>query len=151
MYDYYDFTSGWLSTYMIIIVVISLGVAVGLAFIPAALARNKGYSYGAFWVFGFFLFLPALITVLCLQDKNAPAYYPPQQPYQNYQPPYQGGYQQPPYQPGYQQPPYQPPYQQPPVQPAVNLQEELQKLWNMKEQGQLTEEEFEAAKKKLLG
>lgn len=70
-----------------------VGIAVGLAFIPATIARNKGYSYGGFWVFGFFLFLIALIVALCISDKNA----------QNYPPPYQQPYQQ----------PYQPPYQQP--------------------------------------
>ena len=35
--------------------------------------------------------------------------------------------------------------------PAVNLSEELQKLAQLKEQGVLSAEEFQAAKKKLLG
>ncbi len=77
-------------------VIIGLGIAVGLAFIPANIARNKGYSYGGFWVFGFFFFIIALIVSLCLSDKTI-QYYP-------------SAYQQP-----YQQP-YQPPYQQQPAQ-----------------------------------
>jgi hypothetical protein len=42
-----------------------------LAFIPASIAKKKGYSAGAFYVFGFFLFLIALIVALVLKDKNA--------------------------------------------------------------------------------
>ena len=77
---------------IIIIVVISIGAAVGLAFIPATIARKKGYSYGGFWAFGFFLFIPALIVALVIEDKTQPRY---QRPY-------------PPYPPG----PYEPPYTQ---------------------------------------
>lgn len=51
-------------------IIISLLIAVGLAFIPATMARNKGYSYGGFWAFGFFFFLIALIVAACLTDKN---------------------------------------------------------------------------------
>ncbi len=76
-----------------------VGIAVGLAFIPATIARNKGYSYGGFWAFGFFFFIIALIVALCISDKTYQQYY---------QPPYQQPYQ--PYQP------YQPPYQQQPAQ-----------------------------------
>jgi hypothetical protein len=42
-----------------------------LAFIPASIAKKKGYSAGAFYVFGFFLFLIALIVALVLKDKTA--------------------------------------------------------------------------------
>ena len=41
-----------------------------LAIIPARVARDKGYSYGAFYAFGFFFFLPALIVALLVQDKG---------------------------------------------------------------------------------
>lgn len=44
--------------------------AIGLAFIPASVARKKGYSFGGFWAFGFFLFIPAIIVALCLEDKT---------------------------------------------------------------------------------
>lgn len=47
-----------------------LGACVGLAFIPATMARNKGYSYGGFWAFGFFALLIAIIVAACLTDKN---------------------------------------------------------------------------------
>ena len=63
-----------------------VGVAVGLAFIPATIARNKGYSYGGFWALGFFFFLVGLIVALCLDPKpGSPkymeqGYYPPQPP-----------------------------------------------------------------------
>jgi hypothetical protein len=43
---------------------------VGLAFIPAAIAGNKGYSLGAFYAFGLFFFVPALIVALVMQAKE---------------------------------------------------------------------------------
>jgi len=64
-------------------------------------------------------------------------------------------YQQPQYQQGppqYQQPQYQ---QQAPQEPAPaaepNLVDEIQRLSTLKDQGILTEDEFAAAKSKLLG
>ena len=90
--------------------IIGIGIAVGLAFIPASMARKKGYSYGGFWAFGFFLFLPAIIVAAVIEDKTQPKYPPYGQP----------PYGQPPYgQPPYQQPPYQQPAQ-PYQQPAAN-------------------------------
>ena len=85
-------------------------VAVGLAFIPASIAKRKGYSYGGFWVFGFFLFLIALIVVLCLRNRYESAYQ------QNYYPPPPGDNQQ------YQYPPpgTSQQYQYPP--PGANQQ-----------------------------
>ncbi len=61
-------------------------ILIALAFIPANMAKKKGYSYGGFWVFGFFLWLPAIIVAACLSDKTARqnVYYPPQP----YVPPY---------------------------------------------------------------
>lgn len=95
--------------------IIAIGIAVGLAFIPATIARKKGYSYGGFWAFGFFLFIPALIVALVIQDKTQPTYQQPYQPYQ--QPPYgQAPYGQ---QPPYGQPPYGQP-QQPYTSPAAS-------------------------------
>jgi hypothetical protein len=80
-----------------------------LAFIPATMARNKGYSYCAFWAFGFFLFVPAIIVAAVIEDKTRPAY-PPYPPYPG-QPPYGAPYQ----------PPYGTPYQQQPnAGPAAN-------------------------------
>lgn len=67
--------------------------AVLLAFIPASMAKKKGYSYGGFWVFGFFLWLPAIIVAACLSDKTKQvSSYPPQPPYgYNAPPPYAAG------------------------------------------------------------
>lgn len=82
--------------------VLLIGLNVGLAFIPANMAKKKGYSYGGFWCLSFFAsFLVAIIVAACLNPRaGSPAAY--QQPYQ------QTSYQQPPYDP-YQQPQYQPP------------------------------------------
>jgi hypothetical protein len=67
----------------------------------------------------------------------------------------QGQYQQPPpqYQQQYQQPP--PQYQQPPPQAAPaagsSMLDQLNQLNELRQQGALTDEEFAAAKAKLLG
>ena len=99
-YDYPGIIGAW-SAWAIVIWIVAVGAAVGLAFIPATIARNKGYSFGGFWVFGFFFFIIALIVALCLEDKRSQQYRQYQQPYgQQYQPPYQQPYGQ-----SYQQPP----------------------------------------------
>jgi hypothetical protein len=41
-----------------------------LAVIPARIAKSKGYSYGGFYAFGFFLFIPALIVALAIKPKH---------------------------------------------------------------------------------
>lgn len=91
------------------------------------------------------------------QKADAQAYQEEQTAPQNeQQPQYQQAPQQPPPQ-QYQQPPYQQPqYQQPPeAAPAAdasdNLVGEIQRLAALKEQGVLTDDEFTAAKSKLLG
>jgi hypothetical protein len=94
---YYDYATAesaitlgiWLT---VIIVILSIGAAVGLAFIPASIARKKGYSYGGFWAFGFFLFIPALIVALVIEDKTQPKYQQPYAPYPPGSPPYGQGY-----------------------------------------------------------
>ena len=50
----------------------SLVVAAGLGFIPASIAKNKGYSFGAWWFYGWMLFIVAIIHVSLIPDKNAP-------------------------------------------------------------------------------
>lgn len=50
--------------------ILPLLVVIRLAFIPASMARKKGYSYGGFYVFGIFAFLIAVIVAACLQDRN---------------------------------------------------------------------------------
>ncbi|MFN8197535.1 MAG: SHOCT domain-containing protein [Nakamurella multipartita] len=68
-------------------------------------------------------------------------------------------YQDPQYQqqPQYQQPQYQQPQYQQPAPPAAapaggsNIADEIQRLASLKEQGILSDDEFAAAKAKLLG
>lgn len=38
--------------------------------IPAHIAQNKGYSYSIFFLFAFVMFLPALVTALCLRGST---------------------------------------------------------------------------------
>ncbi|MGI5919253.1 MAG: zinc-ribbon domain-containing protein [Christensenellales bacterium] len=94
----------------VLVWLICLGAAVGLAFIPATIAGKKGYSYGGFWVLGFFFFLIGLIVALCLDPKPGSEAYQ-----QKYPPPYPGAA---PYGPsanygqtGAYPPPYPPPQQ----------------------------------------
>lgn len=58
-----------------LLIVLLLLLYIGLGFIPANIAKKKGYSFGLFWLFGFFFFVPALIVSLCISDKNAPQQY----------------------------------------------------------------------------
>lgn len=51
-----------------ILLVLSLAAVLGL--IPANIAQGKGRSFGAWWVFGFLLFLPALIASLVISDRS---------------------------------------------------------------------------------
>lgn len=46
-------------------------VCIGLGFIPAGIARTKGYRlFGLWWLFGWLAFIPCMITVLVLKDKS---------------------------------------------------------------------------------
>lgn len=54
-----------------LLIVLLLLLYIGLGFIPANIANKKGYSFGLYWLFGFFFFVPALIVSLCISDKNA--------------------------------------------------------------------------------
>ena len=99
MSDYYYYAG--MSTWVIVVLVISVAVNIGLAFVVANIAKKKGYSYGAFWCLSFFAsFIVGLIVAISMPDKYQPPY---QQPYQ---PPYQQPYQPP------AAPPYQAPNQQ---------------------------------------
>lgn len=50
--------------------ILSLLAAAALACIPANIAKDKGYSFGIWWVYGWLLFAFAIIHVLCLPDRN---------------------------------------------------------------------------------
>jgi hypothetical protein len=78
----------------IIIFIIAIGANAGLAFIPAYMAKNKGYSFGGFWCISFFAsFLVGIIIAACITDKTTQNYAQPQYP--PYQQPYGQAYAQP--------------------------------------------------------
>ncbi len=52
--------------------IVGLIVAAGLAFIPASIAKKKGYSFGLWWFYGWLLFIVAIIHVSLIPDKIAP-------------------------------------------------------------------------------
>ena len=70
MYD-----SGNISNAVILIIYIAIifGIRIGLAFVPAKIAKMKGYSFGGFYALGIISLLISLILALCFKDKNAPA------------------------------------------------------------------------------
>ncbi len=49
---------------------IGLIIAAALALIPANIAKNKGYSFGLWWFYGWMLFIVAIIHVQYLPDKT---------------------------------------------------------------------------------
>ena len=102
---------------------ISLIIAAGLAFIPANIAKNKGHSFGLWWFYGWMLFIVAIIHVNFIPDNNA------QQTHVN-----AGAHV-----------PYCPPSNS--VQSAAD---ELKKYKELKDQGVITEAEFQAKKEQLL-
>lgn len=100
-----------------------LAVAAGLAFIPANIAKNKGYSFGLWWFYGWMLFIVAIIHVSVIPDKNAhqtPIYQPTQVLYC------------------------------PPSNVGQSAADELKKYKELFDSGVITEEEFQAKKVQLL-
>jgi hypothetical protein len=53
-------------------IVISLIIAAGLGLIPASIAKDKGYSFGLWWFYGWMLFIVAIIHVNLIPNKNDP-------------------------------------------------------------------------------
>lgn len=45
-------------------------VAAGLGLIPANIAKKKGYSFGLWWLYGWLLFIVAIIHVSLIPDKT---------------------------------------------------------------------------------
>lgn len=45
-------------------------MSIGLAFIPAYIAGRKGRSFGLWWVYGYFLFIIALIHSLAIKNES---------------------------------------------------------------------------------
>lgn len=100
--------------------VIYLVIAAGLAFIPANIAKRKGYSFGLWWFYGWMLWIVAIIHVNFIPDKNAP-----QIPAQQNVTPAQ------------------------PVS-TISAADELKKYKELLDQGVITEDEFQAKKEQLL-
>ena len=103
--------------------VVVLAIAAALGLIPANIAKNKGYSFGLWWFYGWMLFIVAIIHVQFIPDKNAP------------QTPYMSG-----------NIPYTPPMQT----NTQSVADELKKYKELFDQGVLTKEEFNTKKEQLL-
>ena len=59
--------------FYVVLMFVALLANVGLAFIPASMAKKKGYSYGGFWCLSFFVsFLVGIIVAASVPDKNQP-------------------------------------------------------------------------------
>lgn len=58
---------------IILTIILIIGLTVGLAFIPAKIAQNKGYSFAGFYVLGLFFFVIALIIALVIDEKQPAA------------------------------------------------------------------------------
>lgn len=54
------------------VIIFSLIIAAGLAFIPANIAKNKGHSFGLWWFYGWMLFIVAIIHVNFIPNLNNP-------------------------------------------------------------------------------
>lgn len=67
--------------YLMTYYIVGLLVAAGLGLIPANIAKKKGYSFGLWWLYGWLLFIVAIIHVSLIPDKNQ-AQNPAQHPYQ---------------------------------------------------------------------
>ena len=103
--------------------ILLLAVAAGLAFIPASIAKRKGYSFVLWWFYGWMLWIAAIIHVSCIPDKNAQ-----QAPiFQNNSMPYC-----------------------PPQNAVQSAADELKKYKELLNQGVITENEFQAKKEQLL-
>lgn len=103
--------------------ILILVIAAGLGLIPASIARSKGYSFGLWWLYGWMLFIVAVIHVSLLPDKNAQQMFTDQASPNLYYP--SSNY-------------------------AQSAADELKKYKELFDQGVLTEEEFQAKKEQLL-
>ena len=57
--------------YIITYLIVTFIVAAGLGFIPASIAKRKGYSFGLWWFYGCMIFIAAIIHVNVIPNKNA--------------------------------------------------------------------------------
>lgn len=121
-------------------------LAIPLGLIPAFIAKKKGHSFGLWWLYGWALFIVAIIHVMFIEDRTV------NQNYNNFNSnPNPNPY-------AYNQ--YNPTTAQPvvnkvaPVQNNVsskNVAEELRALKELLDAGLITQDEFDTKKKQLLG
>lgn len=90
--------------------IITLSIAALLGLIPANIAKNKGYSFGLWWFYGWMLFIVAIIHVQFIPDKNNPVT----------------------------------------TSSNVSYADELKKYCDLKDQGVISEAEFQEKKNQLL-
>lgn len=114
--------------------VFGLVIAAFLALIPANIAKRKGHSFGLWWFYGWMLFIVAIIHVQFIEDRSnlKTSNYPPQTV-----PPY-----------------YENPYAvQNQKLPAVQTEtvDALKQYKDLLDSGVITQEEFDAKKKQILG
>ena len=101
--------------------VLGLVIAAGLGLIPASIAKEKGYSFGLWWFYGWMLFIVAIIHVFIIPDLNAQ-----QSPSTNSVP------------------------YSPLSNSGLNAADELKKYKELFDTDVITEEEFQAKKEQLL-
>lgn len=99
-----------------------LAIAAVLGLIPANIAKEKGYSFGLWWFYGWMLFIVAIIHVQFIPDKNEAN------------------------KPGYRSSsiPYCPPT-------SLSATDEIKQYKELLDQGIISEEEFEKKKKQIMG
>lgn len=99
-----------------------LAIAALLGLIPANIAKEKGYSFGLWWFYGWMLFIVAIIHVQFIPNKNEEAGH------------------------GYRSSsiPYSPPSQ-------LSATDEIRQYKELLDQGIISEEEFEKKKKQIMG
>lgn len=103
----------------LIYTIIALLTAAGLAFIPAYIAKDKGYSFGIWWLYGWLLFIVAIIHVNLIPNMNN------RSDTNNATPVNQ-------------------------LKTAHDITDTLKKLKELKDQGVITEEEFQSKKEEYL-
>ena len=112
------------STYIFVSAVVSLIVAAALAVIPASIAKNKGYDFAIWWLYGWLLFIVAIIHVNFIPDKSANKFPIKQKPPVNADTPAQNT--------------------------GKSAADELKKYKELMDKGVITPEEFQAKKEQLL-
>lgn len=112
-----------MENYLLVSLFVSLAISAGLAFIPANIAKNKGYSFGLWWFYGWMLFIVAIIHVSFIPDKNAQKNPNNSSTYSPYCPP---------------------------TNAWQSAADELKKYNELKDLGVISEEEFQAKKEQLL-